>query len=254
MTMLDRDHRRADADEETVRLARKDFARRRRLQRLRRGRPLLLVVLALVLVAGGVWLVYFSSAVTAQRVSVVGTQRISSARVARIAQVPVGTPLAQVDLGAIERRVGTIPAVRSVDVSRSWPHTVQVSVTERVPVAVVDRGNGLQALDSSGVVFLHYRQRPPGLPLVHTTGNARRDALAEAGKVASALPPALARRVDYVEVATVDQIRLVLTHGPAVLWGSSAESDRKAEVLAVMLRHKVSQIDVSVPERPTTRP
>ena len=51
----------------------------------------------------------------------------------------------------------------------------------------------------------------------------------------SALPADIARRVDYLEVATVDQIRLVLENGRRVLWGSVEGSKEKAEVLAVLL-------------------
>ena len=53
-----------------------------------------------------------------------------------------------VDLDAIRRRVEAIPAVKSADVSRAWPHRVHVAVTARVPIAVVNRGDGLRALDA----------------------------------------------------------------------------------------------------------
>ncbi|HET8561052.1 MAG TPA: FtsQ-type POTRA domain-containing protein [Marmoricola sp.] len=240
--------------EDTVRLARQDFRRRRRARRWRRLRPWLLLVAVLALVAICCYAVFFSSWLAARRVQVTGLERVSRAAVVAQAHVPLGTPLALVDLAAIRKRVEHLPAVRTVDVSRSWPHAVRLAVTERVPVAVIDRGHGLQALDRTGATFGHYATAPRGLPLVEGSPRVRVDALAEAGKVAASLPPAVLHRVDHIRVVTVDRIELHLRDGRTVLWGSSAESAQKAEVLGVLLhRRHVGLIDVSVPGRPTTR-
>ena len=52
---------------------------------------------------------------------------------------------------------------------------------------------------------------------------------------------------------TVDQITLVLRDGRTVRWGSSADSDLKAEVLAQLIAARSAQAyDVSVPGQPTT--
>lgn len=256
-SMLDRHGRgvppSAGPDEETVRIARSDFRRRRFAGRRRTLRSLALLLLLLGAVAAGVWLVFFSRYVTADRVVVVGNASVGQLRVERAADVPTGTPLARVDLGAVRHRVEAIAAVRSADVSRSWPHTVRIDVTERTPVAVVETGQGLRSLDAQGVLFGGYAERPEGLPLVQTRAGTRREALAEAGRVVEALPAPLAGKVDRLEVASIDEIRLVLTNGRRVLWGTAQDSDRKAEVLAVLLKQKGNEIDVSVPGRPTTR-
>lgn len=242
------------SSEDTVMLARQDFRRRQRRRRLRRGLPWLVLLLLVALVATAVYAVFFSTWLAARRVEVTGLAGLARARVVAAADVPTGRPLARVDLGAVRARVSRIPQVRSVDVSRSWPHAVRVAVTERQPVAVIDRGHGLQALDRSGVTFGHYRSRPARLPLVEGSAGVRAEALAEAGKVAAALPASVQRRVDFIHVATVDRIELRLHDGRTVLWGSAEQSTEKAEVLAVLLhRRNVQLIDVSVPGRPTTR-
>lgn len=242
-------------EEETVLVAGPDFARRRLRARVRRLRPLLYAVATALLVGGGIWLVYFSSVVTATAVDVSGNSTLAGPRVERVAQVRLGGPLARVDLGAIRARVETIPAVRSVQVSRSWPHTVHIEITERVPVAVVDRGVGLQAVDLDGVLFGTYARPPADLPVIRTAPNVRTEALAEAARVIGSLRSDIAARVEHVDVETVDRIRLRLTGGITVMWGSAQNSEQKAEVLAVLLKQAgggSSEIDVSVPGRPTT--
>jgi cell division protein FtsQ len=239
--------------EETVTVAGRDFTRRRWRQRLRRLRPFLYAALVLGLVATGVWVLFFSTAMTVRDVSVKGNSTMSSVRVEKVAKVPLGRQLARVDLGAIRARVETLSAVRSVSVSRSWPHTVTISITERTPVAVVDRGAGLQAVDVDGVLFGSYARQPAGLPLVQTAPDVKSEALAEAARVVTSLRSDIAAKVERVDVETVDRIRLHLADGRTVMWGSAEDSAQKAAVLAVLLRQEAREFDVSVPGRPTTR-
>lgn len=240
-------------DEQTVTIAGRDFARRRWGQRLRRLRPFLYAALVLVLAGTGLWLLLYSSVLTVRDVSVAGNRTITSVRVESVARAPMGQQLARVDLAAIQARVETIPAVRSASVSRSWPRTVAITVTERTPVAVVDRGAGLQAVDDEGVLFGSYAHQPDDLPLMETAPDVKSEALAEAARVVTSLRSDIAARVERIEVESVDRIRLRLAGGRTVMWGSAEDSAQKAEVLAVLLERDAREIDVSVPGRPTTR-
>ncbi|HET7352034.1 MAG TPA: FtsQ-type POTRA domain-containing protein [Marmoricola sp.] len=249
--MLERGRARtAGPDEPTVRIARKDFRRRRFAGRRRR---ILLVLLLVTAVSAATWLVFFSPYVTAQEVRISGNDRVGRPRIERAARVPTGTPLARVDLASVTARVESIPAVRQARVSRSWPHAVHIAVEERVPVAVVDRGAGLQALDRSGVLFGRYQSRPEGLALVRVDEDAHGDALVEAGRVLHSLPQSVARRVETVQVSSVDQIRFGLRGGKRVVWGSAEDSEEKSQVVEALLERPGTEIDVSVPGRPTTR-
>jgi cell division protein FtsQ len=240
-------------EEETVTVAGRDFARRRWSRRLRRLRPFLYAALVLGLVLTGVWLLLFSSVLTVREVSVTGNRTISPVRVEAVAKAPMGRQLARADLDAVRARVETIAAVKSVSVSRSWPHTVAIAITERTPVAVVDRGAGLQAVDEDGVLFGHYPRKPADLPLLETAPDVKAEALAEAARVVTSLRPDIQVLLDRVQVESVDRIRLLLDGGRTVMWGSAEDSAQKAEVLAVLLDRDAKQIDVSVPGRPTTR-
>jgi cell division protein FtsQ len=240
-------------EEETVTIAGRDFVRRRWSQRLRRLRPFLYAALVLVLAGTGVWLLLFSSVLTVRDVSVTGTRTISSVRVESVAKAPIGDQLARADLDAIRARVETIPAVKSVSISRSWPHTIAIAVTEYTPVAVVDRGAGLQAVDDAGVLFGSYPRKPDDLPLMETAADVKSESLAEAARVVTSLRPDILALVERIEVESVDRIRLRLDGGRTVMWGSAEDSAQKADVLAVLLERDAREIDVSVPGRPTTR-
>jgi cell division protein FtsQ len=241
----------ADPAEVEAARTRRRFARRQWRRRWLSWKPILALVLVLALAFGGFWLVFFSSYLSVQSVQVTGTGLLTADDVRRAARVDTGEALARVDLAAVERRVESLAPVADATVTRTWPDAVRIEVTERVAVAVVDIGTRIRGMDADGVVFRDYPRAPRNLPLVLTTGDTGGEALREAALVVSALPPALARRVEHLEVVTVDKITLVLRDGRQVLWGSAAESDAKAEVLVALLKEQATSYDVSVPGAPT---
>jgi cell division protein FtsQ len=233
---------------------RKRFARRQWARRWLAWRRVAAAALVLMVVGGTIYAVYFSSLLDVEDVEVRGTTDLTTADIARAAEVPVGEPLATVDLEAIERKVGSLGEVRAVEVSRQWPHEVLIEIKERVPVAVVRMGDLLRSLDADGVVFGDRKRLPGDLPMVETSSDTSGDALREAATVAGALEPAFLATVDHLEVETVDQITLVLRDDRIVRWGNAEQSEEKAEVLAALLSREAEVYDVSVPGSPTTSP
>ena len=84
------------------------------------------------------------------------------------------------DLGAIAGpRRGPGRRWRSVEVSRAWPDTIRIDVTERQAVAVVDWEGSWRGLDEEGVLFRTYPKQPGGAARArdaghHPVGGARR--------------------------------------------------------------------------------
>jgi cell division protein FtsQ len=234
--------------------ARRRFARRQWARRWGSLRLVLVGVGAVVLVGLAVWLVWFSRVLAVDGVDVHGTSLLSHAQVRDVAAVPEGQPLARVDLDATRARVEALVEVSSADVSRAWPDTVRIDVVERVSVALVDFNGRMRGIDAEGVVFQDYSRPPQGLPRVQSDGTPSAEARLEVAQVVAALPDDLARRVEYVEVETVDQISLALRDGRQVIWGSAEESDLKSQVAAQLLaQQQARSYDVSVPEKPVTR-
>lgn len=232
---------------------RRAFARRQRARRWLTWRYVLAAVLLVAAVGFGVYAIYFSAWLRADAVQVVGNAQLSEKQVLTTADVPLGGPLATVDLHAIELRLKSLATVKKVDVSRTWPHDVRIEIVERTPVAVLDRGDRLTNLDASGVAFGRLAKAPAGLPRVKVGAGADSDALAEGAAVVVALDSAVAELVDFVEVRTVDEIDLHLRDGRLVRWGSAEQADDKAAVLLELLNREAQVYDVSVPGAPTTR-
>ena len=212
----------------------------------------LTVFVLLVLVGAGTWLLLGTSVLGVRTITVSGTHRLDPATVREVAAVPGGEPLATLDVGAIASRLQELPVVRTVEVERQWPRTVSIVVHERVPAAVQQRGTTYALVDRTGVEIDQVERRPRALPLVSAPVDAGAPARAAALDVLDVLPPAVATDVRSVRAATPDDVRLQLSKGRTVVWGSAERSARKAAVLAVLLSRKASVYDVSAPDAPTT--
>ena len=210
---------------------------------------------ALALLAGGVWLVELSPILAARSVRVEGVPAGAVADVTRRADVTMGTPLARVDTAAIARRVIASATLAEVVVTRSWPSTIVISASPRVPVLAVKNPRGqVQVVDSQGVAYATVSAPPRGVPLIHTVENPPSRGSLRAGiAVLQALSASQRTRVSNVTVSGANLVTLKL-RGVTVMWGGASEPELKVKVITALLRQKgVRTIDVSAPRTPVTR-
>jgi cell division protein FtsQ len=216
----------------------------------RKALALTAIVLVLTLLAASLWIVYFSSVLVTKRVNVVGTHELTPAQVSLALQIPLGVPLARQDLAEIVARATTLPAVEAATATRNWPNTITVSVVERRPVLAMHQAGGYVIVDRLGVAYQRQLTLPRNIVLAEVSpGDAR--LLSEVAIVAAALPDALQRKVNLITASNRDSIALTLGSGPSVTWGSSADSELKAQVVLALLKRKPqTSIDVSSPHNP----
>jgi cell division protein FtsQ len=210
---------------------------------------------ALVLLVGGAWLVEFSPVLVARSVRVEGVSPGTAAIIRSRAAVPMGTPMARVDTAAIARRVIAAGTLAEVTVSRSWPSTVVISASPRVPVLAVKNPQGqLQVVDAEGVAYATVSAPPKGVPLINTVENPpSKDSMRAGITVLQALSPVQRGRVFSVTVSGANMVTLRLG-AVTVVWGGASEPELKVKVMTALLRQKgVGTIDVSAPHTPVTR-
>lgn len=226
--------------------------RRRREQRTARLIRVAGWSLAGLLAAAAVYLFAFSPVFAAQQVTVAGADVLTKAQVREAAGVTVGTPLARVDIAAAADAVAGLPPVAEVEVARSWPDAVTITITERTPRLALPDGDGYLLADASGVVFDRVDKAPAGLVQVVADSQAR-GLLVDVGTVFSALSEATAKKVARIEAPTQDSIELRLRDGRRVIWGSAEQSAVKSQVLDHLLGMSGRIFDVSAPSFPTRR-
>jgi len=170
-----------------------DVARSEGRRRLRR----LLAALLALIVMSVMWIVAHSSLVGVRTISLSGMQRTDRAAVLdAMASVGVqdGTPMLDADLDAARRAVEALPWVEAARVTKHWPARVEVTITERRPVAASAAADGTWRLvDRTGRVLDRLAELKPGIPTVFGS--------AEPGEPGSALPPQA--RLAYEAIARV---------------------------------------------------
>ena len=241
----------------TSRRRRPASTRRRRKSRRswrRKALAITAILLVLVLLGGSIWVVYFSTAFVTQRVNVIGMRHLTPAQVSFAMQIPVGVPLARQNLDEIAKRAMALPAVETASATRDWPSTITITIVERRPVFAISQPNGYLVVDKFGVAY----QTQPTLPsqvVLAEVSPTDASLLRDVAAVAAALPGKLRGKVDRITATSGDHIVLSLRNsGPKVTWGSSADSELKADVVTALLKRKLgSSIDVSSPHNPAVR-
>lgn len=218
------------------------------------GRRWLVVsVLGVVFVAGFlVWLGYGSGAFAVNRVEIRGATFTDPEKVRTSAAIPDGISLLSVDADAVANRVAELAEVEMVTVSRDWPQTIVIDITERTPHLAVPNGDVFTLVDRSGVAFRTVEEPPADTVLVTLDDPGRHDpATAAVLTVLSSLTPQLEDALVEVEAEAATRITLLLSDDRTIFWGDASRSDRKAEVATALLSLSERHFDVSAPDVPT---
>ncbi|GAA1792242.1 FtsQ-type POTRA domain-containing protein [Planosporangium flavigriseum] len=241
---------RRDAVPDSVRL----FSQRARRRRLRAALPWLVALGAVVLLAIIGAVVYTTPLLGVAGIRVTGARLVTADQVRAAARVAPGTPLVRVDVDVVARRVGGLPPVSRVTVSRSWPRTLVIRVVERTPAAVVPMGDRYAIVDGTGTVFDSAPVPPAGLPVLKLRTPGRDDSATRAAlTVLAALPPGLREPMAALVADSPARIRLELRDGRQIVWGDATQNDEKARVALTILGNGQKVTDVSAPSVVTTR-
>ncbi|MEO8889423.1 MAG: FtsQ-type POTRA domain-containing protein [Jatrophihabitantaceae bacterium] len=216
----------------------------------------------LVLAAGGVvlvaailvWVIAFSSVFGVKTVTVRGNHALTADQIRAAANISDGTPLVRLDAAAAEHRVQALPDVASVTISTSFPSTVLIAITERVPIGYVKHGGSFDLVDRTGDQFHTTSTAPKTLPLfVVPSGSDSRTTGGAVATVAAALPAKIRAEVNSIQALDPTSITLLLNDQRVVVWGSADRSADKARILPALLAGNGTTFDLTDPDQPFAR-
>jgi cell division protein FtsQ len=225
----------------------------------RRLRVLIVIASVVGLVAIGA-VVVKSPFLDVDRVVVRGTVHLTAADVKNAAHVELHSPLLLVNTGAIERRIERLPWVQHATVTREWPGTIRVKVTEYVPAAYARVGTSVVLIAANGHAIARAPTAPAGT--IEVRGLRRPPADGEllsppdAAGITQHLPAELAQQVVAIDVGG-NGVALLLGRGGAIRLGSLDDLDAKAAATLAVLAQRgdkpFAYIDVSTPATPVLR-
>ena len=218
----------------------------------------------MVLVAGLMALVLFTPLIAVRSVVVQGTHLLSVQQVEAALAPVMGRPLAQVGDDQVRSLVSPLVQVKAVSARAVPPDTLVVTVTERVPVALVKSEGKLLVVDGDGVV-LGEASDTSQYPVPVIDGAAMplgQEVFKAVTAVLAALPADVLGQLATATAQSVDSVELRLTDGRSVVWGNAQERELKARVLAALMKAAENPqkgqaparvFDVSAPRHPVTR-
>lgn len=209
----------------------------------RRRRRWIIVTLAVVSLFVAALAIARSPLFDVDHVIVMGAARTGPDAVRETADISLGSTMISVDADAIISDVEQLPWVAGASVSRDWPGTVRIQVTEREAVA---RSEGM--LVDGGGRELGPVGRGDDLPLVQP-GDLEPVAVLEA------MPDSLRGQVAHAFLDSDDGVAIDLHDGVTVHFGDPTGLRSKFEALSALLaqadRSTIATIDVTVPTAAT---
>ena len=122
---------------------------------------LLVMIAALLLWVGGRWLLS-SDVFRLSDIRINGEQNVSERQILDLAGLQQGGNLMQFDVAGAKRRILSLSWVEHVDIHTQWPSTVEITVREYQPFALVNVEDGQQRhlyyLSESGQLFAEAEQ------------------------------------------------------------------------------------------------
>jgi len=200
-------------------------------------------------------------------VRVTGTRAVPQAEVLAASKARIGEPYLGLDLAAIRARVAALPRVAAVEVTRDYPSSLRIAVTERPAVASVSSGALFWLVAADGTVLDSATARPPelpyvaGVPLPAGLGPGSRlppgNELANALTALGGMDPKLEREVTGVTARSLDSLEFTLKDGTRVLYGLAVDQPAKDAAVLLVRRtlkregREAQRIDVRNPSAPT---
>lgn len=214
-----------------------------------------------VLVAGILAAAVYSPVLALQTVTVEGTKLLTTDQIQTALAPLQGKPLPQISDGDVTALLQPLVQVKEVSTQARPPSTLQVRVTERVPVALVKQGDVHQLVDADGVTLSDSADpAATQLPVIDGGGGTLpKDLFYAITGVLGALPADVLARLSNASAKSVDAVELKLIDGQTIVWGNAGEKELKAKVLEALLKapadpkNPVRIYDVSVPRHPVTR-
>jgi cell division protein FtsQ len=215
------------------------------------------IVSALVALVLLVLATTFTPLLSIDKIVVSGESRVPEKQLQNVLKKYLGTPLTTISDASVASDLKGFPIIESISLVSKPPHTLEVRITERTPIAIVVQGGTQYLYDPAGVrlgVATGYEK----LPTVIVTGNPKNSTTyRQAIDVILALPLQLLDRVAYIQAKTRDNVTLRLRGASAqnVIWGDSENSILKSKVLKTLLLKTSTKVratfDVSSPLTPS---
>lgn len=188
----------------------------------------------------------FTPVMPVRSVAVDGNHILTREQVEDLAAIPPETPMGKVNLNDAANRVASDPWVRTVTVSRHWPSTIDISLSEHAAVAFVAQADGTHLIDADGVDFLVADPPPEAIELVNApVGDV--DEMADVVAIAASISSRARQAIAAIEVQP-DNYILRTVDNKRITWGASEDNENKSYALEAVLQMEGTEFNIVNPQ------
>ncbi|MEK8022461.1 MAG: FtsQ-type POTRA domain-containing protein [Candidatus Hydrogenedentota bacterium] len=167
-----------------------------------------------------------------------GARALTVDEVIAISGLKRNEPILSVDLAAAAERIMKHARVEKAVVERHLPRTIEVNVTERVPIGLVHEGAVIKGIDASGkiVPLIPAREDIKGPIITGDLKDLSSEIVREALQAIELMRPDLVTRISEVRVDPNGGITLLTTGQTVVIRLGRGEMPRKIERLKTAIK------------------
>ena len=138
-----------------------------RRQRKRSGKRFIKGIIFLVVCGAILGAVVYFPIFTLQEVKLVGAKNLTVDDILKVGDIYINEPLFQLETNNVANRLSKDVRIEDVTVRRNLPHTLEVIVTERTPIATVVCNYGYLDIDKHGKILDSYKNlREMQIPMI----------------------------------------------------------------------------------------
>ena len=201
----------------------------------------------------------FSPLLAIQQVTVVGTQRLSADEISKALSSQIGTPLPLLNQDEIAQSLAGFTLIESFTATAVPPNELQIRVSERQALCIVEFEGALWLHDPAGVriALAEPTDLLPRIVIAEPPTSSQR--FRDSVDVLLALPVELLAEVEVIQANTKDDVQMTLrgSLGQRISWGDSSNAVLKSKVLQALIANNQGAtgvtFDVSSPNAPVVR-
>ncbi len=207
-----------------------------------------------------------SSVFSVKEIRVSGTKQLSPQEVVALADLKKGVNIFKTNLIKAKERIAVHPLVKQVEISREFPATIVIEITERKPIGLIpDRGwfvvvsedgaylarvNNLSSINLPIITGVKTGSSGPGQKIADERLKTALDYL-------KATPLNIRAAVSEINVSDLNNIRMFTIDKAEVRFGDSARINEKIqlyqEVISQNYQSRIQYIDISYKGNPVIK-
>lgn len=227
--------------------------RHRKLAQIKRKRRSQLSVIAGIIVAFlliNYWL-HHSSLLNVTNINIAGNKFVPSNKIVEACNVSRESNLLSIPTTEIRDRLLKNPWIQDVKVIRAIPHTLQVNIVERKPVALLSHTNKFYVIDENKFVIAELATTEGAdvpiitdVPVDRIRAGRRivNSSLDNALRCLKAMNPEFRDTINLLSASSVDKLSLYNKDNIEILYGEAKQVHDKNKVLQTILKQQGRQV------------